>query len=207
MSTITVNDGMDNTLRECLNKGNKLILNNNMKINIHSEFLIKDNVEIDGNGSTLIAKNCRHFNIKKGATLTLKNLILTNGKENFGGSIYSNLPTNTIILNNVEILNNEAMYGGGIFTLGSLIVENSRINNNIAQKQGGGLWCAKNLTLLNSTINNNKVERISNNNFAGGAYVDDGNVALNDSQINNNLVSLNDNNGGYCGGIMINSGS
>ena len=78
---------------------------------------IEQNININGKGFTIDAGNLgRIFNIASGYTLTLSNVILTNGINNdFGGSIYNN---GVLVLNNVTFINNSATSGGGAFYSG-----------------------------------------------------------------------------------------
>lgn len=73
---------------------------------------ISKNVVIDGQGYTINGLNqASHFKVNKGYTLTLQNIVLINGNNDYGGSIYLN-PGSTLNLNNVTFQNNYAKYGG-----------------------------------------------------------------------------------------------
>jgi hypothetical protein len=104
----------------------------------------QDSLTIVGNGDTIDAgKHGRLFDVAQGASLTLDNMTLKNGLESWGGyakggAIYNQ---GTLVLSEVYVEANTATdptgysdaSGGGIWSNGSLTVENScRFNDNSA---------------------------------------------------------------------------
>ena len=86
-------------------------------------------------------------------------IILSNTSETLGGGILSTDSSNFIsIINGSDILNNDARFGGGIFTISQLTVDNSRILFNTASIRGGGIECrsCQSLSIINlSQISHN----------------------------------------------------
>jgi hypothetical protein len=104
-----------------------------------------------GYGDTIDAgKNGRLFDVASGASLTLENVTLQNGVENWtpggaakGGAIYNQ---GTLVLSQVMVQNNTAASfgqseadGGGIWSNGSLTVENACVFQGNAAKGGAFL--------------------------------------------------------------------
>ena len=94
----------------------------------------------------------RIFTIKSGGNLTLENLTLKNGKANGsgtdqdGGAIYNE---GTLTIQNSNIENNMAVNGGGIYNVGTMTINRGIIGNatattgNLATSQGGGIFLFK----------------------------------------------------------------
>ena len=108
-------------------------------------------------------------------TLTLDHVVVTDNNNLstiMGGGIYNG---GTLNLNNVLIMNNEAMYGAGVYNDGSggtAIVNMNRcssITGNEAQSSGSGIYN------IAGTINMNKDSSITNNTATwGGGILNDG---------------------------------
>ena len=93
----------------------------------------KDNFVLNGNGHILDGKNLsRIFNITAN-NVTLNDLILIGGNAEKGGGIYT---TGSLILNNVTFINNNASIGGAIGLYGdvTLICNNSKFIDNSAER-------------------------------------------------------------------------
>ena len=124
-----------------------------------------------------------------GGTVTLNDSVITNnsalddggGIQDFGG---------VVTLNNSTIDSNQASGGpsndgGGIYSLGDLVVNNSTIRNNRADRDGGGIYNADGLTVLNnSTIDNNIA-----GDDGGGINNNNNTVLIKNSTISNNAAS------------------
>jgi hypothetical protein len=107
-----------------------------------------DNLTIlTGNGSSSpgfgdiidASRHGRLFNVAAGASLTLKNVTLQNGwAPSDGGAIYNQ---GTLVLSQVLVQNNTSEFygaGGGIWSNGSLSVQNSTFESNVAANGSGG---------------------------------------------------------------------
>jgi len=107
-----------------------------------SEYLtginINKTIEIDGNGYTIDGNHtARIFNITAGGVV-LKNINFVNANATLksGGAIYNGA-------NNLKILNctfnsNHAKYGGAIYTLGNITIEDSTFKSNDAYNETKG---------------------------------------------------------------------
>ncbi len=194
------------------------------EIKLCSEITVAKNVEIIAKHQvTIYIKDCeqaRHFKVTSDAAQTifkLKNLVLRGGdtsNDNAGGGsicIDSVNPLHKLILEDCSLKHNKAIYGGAILTNANLILIKTSIKRNCATKQAGGCWVGKNVTMINSSIEHNKVTEVSNENFAGGLNVDDGDLSMINSCISNNLVKYDDEAdpavGGLAGGVNVMAGS
>lgn len=110
----------------------------------------------NGNAPTTLH---RIFTIKSGGNLTLENITLKNGKANGsgtdqnGGAIYNE---GTLTIQNSNIENNMAVNGGGIYInkyAGACVLDNTTITDCEATSAGGGVCISNNrsLTLKGST--------------------------------------------------------
>jgi len=133
---------------------------------------------IDGNGQTINGHQQRVFYIGSGASMILKNIIITNATSSGGGAIRNYYGTLTV--SNSTFNNNQATDGGAIYnSQGTLTVSHSTFNNNQATDGGAIRNFQGTLTVSNSTFNNNQA--INN----GGAIFDDPNNQL------TNIISSN----------------
>lgn len=188
------------------------------------EMVIGKNLTINGTGANRLTVSGNHasriFNINSGATVTLDNLTIANGKVsndmiNRGGGIY-NLNSTLIITNSTlsgnSISGSNAGAGAGIFNDGgTLTIINSTISGNAASgggglNRGGGIFNTTNasgstfnvgnLTIINSTLSDN-----STSGGAGGGIFNNGTLTITNSTLSGNAT-----NGGAGGGIFSDSG-
>ena len=150
---------------------------------------------IDGNGQTINGHQQQVFNID-GASMILKNIIITNATSSYGGAIDNY--DGTLTVSNSTFNNNQAGLGGAISNyVGTLTVSNSTFTNNTANYKDGGAihnYYAT-LTVSNSTFNNNQAT------MNGGAiYNDYGLLTITNSQFLNNQAF------GGIGGAIYNRG-
>lgn len=115
---------------------------------------INKDLTIHGQANTRVdgLNTDRIFTVNKGASLTLLNMILINGKNINGGAIYNNGTLNVV---NCSITNCKAVNGdgGAIYNLGYLNVSMSKLNNNDAAN-GGAIYCYYG---YNSIVNFNQI--------------------------------------------------
>lgn len=116
--------------------------------------------------------------IYAGGDLTLRNASILDNRaaENAGGFIaFANLD-----MRNSVVARNNAEFGGGIVTFGSLnpvtmVISNSVISDNVAAENGGGLANGNdNLSIYGSTFANN----IVNDGVGGGIHNTGGNIEI-----------------------------
>jgi len=167
--------------------------------------LITSNITIEGNASVLERMEdplppgapIPDFRIiNTNGNLTLNNLTLRNGRENFGGAVINDISNDviTLTLNNCTVSGNTSLSdGGGINSYrGNLTINNSNISQNSAFGDGGGIYNNRsNLSINNSFITENSA--LSN----GGGIYHDGNSNTTFDLINSNVsYNLSQQNGG-----------
>ena len=96
----------------------------------------------------------RVFNVNNNLNVYISDLTISDGYTNAdGGGICCG--KSSIVLEDVSIIANKAgNLGGGIYTQGTLLLENSQISNNQA-RVGGGVYGLDTLEIKGSTIKNN----------------------------------------------------
>ena len=125
-------------------------------IKVKEPFLIKHKTVIDGNGYTIDGQQKTTI-FKSTSSLTLKNIILKNGKSNDrGGAIHSN---GDLTLDNCQFINNQAKNFGGAIAMikGHLTITNSKFEKNSVQNSGssgygGALWIFSSTSKITKTI-------------------------------------------------------
>ena len=140
---------------------------------------IGQTITINGNNATQIAA------IQPSASLTLKNLTITNGYTySFGGGITNG---GTLVIENSVFSTNNAGYGGGgIYSRGAVTVTDSIISDNSANMGGGIYNDGGTLVVTNSVFSGN----IATKDEGGGIYVFSGTLSITDSTFSNNISSL-----------------
>jgi len=135
---------------------------------------IDKNIIIHGQANAMVDgfNTDRIFTINQGASLTIINMILVNGKNINGGALYN---TGTLNVVNCSIINCKAVNGdgGAIYNLGYLNVSMSKLNNNNAAN-GGAIYCYNG---YNSFVNFNQIT--NNQPIAGEIYCPFGMVDAN----------------------------
>ncbi|XWV24567.1 hypothetical protein QJ856_gp1224 [Tupanvirus deep ocean] len=186
------------------------------------ELLITDDLTIiNNNAGTLTISgdnNSRIFNIDVDSTVTLTNLIITNGSDTNGGAIYNNgtltindstisnntatgiaggiYNDNTMFISNTIITENTASGGAGVYngSLDNLTIDNSTISNNIASDNGGGILNILGTVIINySTVD-------GNTSGSGGGITNAGSFTVTNSTISNNTSNVS-------GGAVFNTSS
>lgn len=166
---------------------------------------ITDDLVLDGDGNSVARNNgspeFRVFTVTGGITVQFKDLEVSGGDLTLamgeGGGIHCDDSGNTLTLTNVNINNNFAHTGGGLFTeCETLIEKGSSISSNTAldlpagmtptDGEGGGIYMSSlatgPLTIEDSVVNNNTSF------YAGGIFVEEAAVLVN---IDNSSVSNN----------------
>lgn len=137
-----------------LSSGEKTVyLTGNIKIN--KVFKIRNNVVIDGKGHSIDGQHKTNIFYVQG-TLTIKNLILKNGKSTKGGAIccYGNLNVDKCTFTGNLATDN----GGSIYiSKGNLKVTNSKFEKNKAENSkktahGGAIWIFKGNSQISKSI-------------------------------------------------------
>ncbi len=176
----------------------------NYDLNIEAEESAKEGeVIIDGNrlSSTLsiinneykILVNISNITIQNGKTdqkgggilmdnigeLNLDNVIVKNNQSKYDGAGVYNL--GTVIINKSKIISNESLrgVGGGLFTGRNAIVKDSIFENNKAYKHGGAIYSTKTALVKDSLLSYNKSSY-------GGAFYGLTKIKVTNSQFINN---------------------
>ncbi len=125
-------------------------------IKVKKPFVIKHKTVIDGNGYTIDGQH-KTIIFKSSSSLTLKNIILKNGKaSDRGGAVYSNGDLKIV---NCKFINNQAKNFGGAIAMikGHLTISNSKFQKNSVQNSGssgygGALWIFSSTSKIKKTI-------------------------------------------------------
>jgi hypothetical protein len=157
-----------------------------------------DNLTIIGNGDTVeratnlaMTPLFRLFEVASGATLTLENLTLTGGRppRGYGGGAILN--AGTLVLDGVTVTGNQVvgtpgtLWGSGLTSPGVSAV-------------GGGIWSAGSLTLENGTLMENNYALGGDGDpfgdppsgaMGGALYVAGGTVNIRDTTFSNNSAA------------------
>ena len=165
--------------------------------------LITSAITVEGNGSTITRtgrKDMRFFTIAPyyadySADLTLNDLTLTNGKNEYynGGAIYAYM--SALTLNNCTITGNAAGDGGGaLFAyVSDVIINGTTLSDNTAYSGGAIGAVYGTLTITDSLISGNNVP----NGLGGGLYL----TGTEDIVLTN--VTVQGNKAAYGAGIAI----
>ncbi|MCI7290851.1 MAG: hypothetical protein MR504_01470, partial [Methanobrevibacter woesei] len=153
---------------------------------------INKDITIDAKGHTIDARELgRIFNIANGATLTLNNAVLINGRADKGGAIYND---GTLNINNVTFKDNAAdNWGGAIYDNGVVTVVDSTFNGNDIINRGssstdyGGAAIFSNGDLkVDNSIFTNNIKNYENGDCLTGAITSYGDVTVTNSYFANN---------------------
>lgn len=126
--------------------------------------------------------------VREGAALTLNGVTVLSGAaelgEKQGGGIFN---AGTLTLNRSTINSNVARYGGAIYSAGTLIARDSTFARNTAQR-GGAIYIAQGST---ATISNSLIADNSVRNGMGGGIFNAGEANIRNSSIRDNRVRSN----------------
>ncbi len=194
----------------------KIILGDNCTYIIVTPFLnsdtglplITDDVTIEGNEATLrrfSGNNIpfRLIKITNGAEVEIKNITLAGGAvgNNQGGGAILAEQGSTLTLDQVQVRNNSANFGGGVATLaGTTIVKGTVFDNNQALSGGGGgLYTNSSLTVNDSSTFSHNIARRD----GGGIAVDDrATVVITHSTFEHNQSETEEGGGIYTSGPL-----
>ncbi len=149
---------------------------------------------IDGSGAITVSGGgtVRVLETDPDADVTLLNITISGGYEDFGGGILNDgvlLVIGSTISGN-EVVGEGGGKGGGIFNTGRLTVADSTISDNVASgqgSQGGGIYNAGGeVTVIDSTISGNAATDLGS---GGGIYNDGGTVVVMNSTISRNSAT------------------
>jgi CSLREA domain-containing protein len=131
------------------------------------ELAINDTLTINGPGASLLTIDAqqlsRIFNITATTSdysvsgLTLKNGKTTGAGQGFAGGAIRSATAGSLTVNSciVDSCNTTGANGGGIFSVGALMLGDTLISNNKTGGLGGGILGQNGITLNNSTVSGN----------------------------------------------------
>ncbi|MEN6410322.1 MAG: hypothetical protein ABFD44_11495, partial [Anaerolineaceae bacterium] len=160
-------------------------------ISVSSELALTKNITIAGPGDSSVTISVNDSNVARifnvGSTVTMNNLVLTNGYTTASGGAINN--SGNLTLNNVTIQSSTARnvngIGGGIFNSGTLIINRSVFLNDTAQGSGGGgaiYNSSGTVTITDSTFSGNSANQ-------GGAIANGAQVTVTGSTFTGNSGS------------------
>ncbi|MEB3358153.1 MAG: choice-of-anchor Q domain-containing protein [Synechococcales bacterium] len=160
----------------------ELLIDKSLKINGDLNNDANPDITIDAN------QQSRVFNIDNGTgasvDISLEGLTITGGRtlnygEN-GGGIYT---LESLTLTNSRILDNSTFgYGGGIYSIGDLTISGSGISGSHADNEGGGIFSIGTVKVNDSRIDNNY------SGFYGGGIYNVGTVTVTSSTVSGNAT-------------------
>ncbi|MEB8385635.1 calcium-binding protein [Rhodobacteraceae bacterium KMM 6894] len=185
--------------------GNSDPLSNNTIALTLGTMVISADIKIDGdtNGDGIAdvtldgGDTTRIFHIDDGANVTINGMTLQNAySSDSGGAILVGNLASRLEVSNSNFVDNEAGFGGAIYSFGSLAVANSFFSGNEAL-DGGAVAAYADSTFVNTTFTQNYAE------FGGAIYVGGGDtIEFINSTLTGNLASVNG--GGVAGGGDLN---
>jgi hypothetical protein len=96
-----------------------------------------------------------------------------------------------VALSRVTIQDGDANTGGGIYNLGTLVLTNTVVSQNLAALGGGGIYNTGILTINNSSITGNRAVVSSGNGATGGGIDNTGTLTINNSTFSGNQAGGN----------------
>ena len=132
-------------------------------------------ITIHGNGAAIVrrpsAESFRIFEIRFGASLILDDLTLGYGSAGNGGAINNHTGASLTLVRTLVSNNVASLYGGGVYSAGSVVFSETRLSGNTAFT-GGGLYAKGSATLSLTTLSKNHASV-----FGGGLFVAGGSTA------------------------------
>ncbi len=126
--------------------------------------------------------------VQHGSLLVESSTISANRSMSSGGGIYYLSDTvDTLTINNSTISDNEARYGGGIYTQNDLTLTDSVVSGNRSTYEGGGISTNKNLEVIRSEISNNEATGVSSR--GGGIRATGYMLVIRDSDASSNFTT------------------
>ena len=151
---------------------------------------------------SLESSSSRVFSIQSGVTVTITHVTIRYGKANgaYGGGINS---LGSLVLNQVSLTHNSAGRGGGLYCgAGTCQINQTTISDNEGNFFGGGLYISNSTAdITNSTIENNHAQ-----NNGGGIYIDDP-ICVKTNRLNISSSTISGNTAKYGGGVYLTCGT
>lgn len=178
MAIMTINNSVDD--ENTINLGSVDFVLDTALDPIEKNLIINGGSE-DPSDTSISGDNLfRIFEINTSVEVTINNLTMTNGKAPNGGAIF-NHNGGILTINNCIIKESEADtdFGGGIYNLNATLeINESNIEDNVANELGGGIFNNNMLTITDSTLSGNSADQ------GGCTFNDDGELNI----INSNIL-------------------
>ncbi len=156
-------------------------------IKVSKPFVIKHDVVIDGQGHSIDGQKKTLIFKVSGHSLTLKNVIIKNGKHDKGGAIFA--VNSNLNLQNCIFTSNEGTQNGGAIYLsgGKLNANKCTFTSNVAHLRGGAIitYSAK-VTITDSTFTGNKIVNSNKNGYGGAVWMNKGSSSITNTVFKNN---------------------
>lgn len=150
------------------------------------ELVVSARVMINGPGADVLAIDANTasdvFHVTSFGPVTISDLTIRNGQNNFGGGIL-NGSGGTVTIINTTVSGNTAPFGGGIYNSGTLTIVNSTLSGNMASSEGAGVYNASTLTITNSTFSSNAARG------EGGGCINGGMLLVTNSTLSGNSAT------------------
>ena len=161
-----------------LNSGDKNVyLTGDIKVS--TPFVIKHDVVIDGQGHSIDGQKKSLIFKVSGHSLTLKNIVIKDGKHDKGGAIFA--VNSNLNLQNCVFTSNEGTKNGGAIYLsgGKLNVDKCTFTNNVAHLRGGAIitYNAK-VTITDSIFSDNKIVNSDKKGYGGAVWMNKGSSSI-----------------------------
>lgn len=139
------------------------------------EMTVATAATVDGGGLITLSgeEERRPFLVNTGASLTLRNIVVADGRaDSPGGAVWNQ---GTLLIQNSTLKNNQTLssYAGGALAndySSHMTIENSVIEDNRAT-DAGAIYTRSALTITGSTIRNNTAHNEAGGNYGGGAIL------------------------------------
>ncbi|MBE6486929.1 MAG: hypothetical protein E7Z85_08835 [Methanosphaera stadtmanae] len=165
--------------------------------NINDEYItvnIKDNIKLD---DSIHLKSNLNFGVRAYVTINGEGKTIDGDHRHFFLDIdqYMEVTINNLTVNNCtaapSLYDGSQLTGGGaIINRDTLILNNTRFNNNRAELFAGAIWNYDTLIVDNSEFNNNTahVDNLSANDVGLGGAIYGGSLIVNNTRFNNNTA-------------------
>jgi hypothetical protein len=150
------------------------------------ELVVGHSVIINGPGADVLAIDANAasdvFHVTSFGPVTISDLTIRNGQNNFGGGIL-NGSGGTVTIINTTVSGNAAPFGGGIYNSGTLSIVNSTVSGNMAGSEGAGVYNASTLTITNTTFSSNAARG------EGGGCINGGMLLITNTTLSGNSAT------------------
>ena len=156
-------------------------------IKVSTPFVIKHDVVINGQGHSIDGQKKSLIFKVSCHSLTLKNIVIKNGKNDKGGAISA--ANSNLNLQNCIFTDNEGTQNGGAVYLykGNLKVDKCTFKNNLAHLRAGAIFTSfAKVTITDSIFSGNKIVNSDKNGYGGAIWMNKGSSSISNSVFKKN---------------------